>query len=106
MTTLFEFAGRIPSDHPALPGHFPGHPIAPGVVLLNQVAQAFAHWQSGLRITAWPLVKFVSPLLPEEDFVVRLTCTAPGAARFTLHVDTRLVAHGQFTFVSGDELNV
>ena len=105
MTTPFEFAGLIPADHPALPGHFPGHPITPGVVLLNQVAQACAHWQGGVRITAWPQVKFVSPLLPEEAFIIRLTGTAPGAARFTLHVDARLVASGQFTFVSDGELN-
>lgn len=105
MTTPFEFAGRIPAGHPALAGHFPGYPITPGVVLLNQVALACAHWQPGARITSWPQVKFVSPLLPEEPFVIRLTGTAPDAARFTLHVDARLVASGQFTFVSGGELN-
>ena len=50
------------------------------------------------RITAWPLVKFISPLLPEEAFVIRLTGATPGTARFTLHVDVRLVASGQLTF--------
>jgi 3-hydroxymyristoyl/3-hydroxydecanoyl-(acyl carrier protein) dehydratase len=98
MTTSFEFAGHIPADHPALAGHFPGYPITPGVVLLNQVAQACGLWQPTARITAWPQVKFVSPLLPQEAYVIRLTPTASGTARFTLHVDTRLVASGQFTF--------
>lgn len=105
MTTPFEFAGCIPADHPALPGHFPGYSITPGVVLLNHVALACAHWQAGARIVSWPQVKFVSPLLPEEPFVIRLTGAAPGAARFTLHVGARLVASGQFTFVSDGELN-
>jgi 3-hydroxymyristoyl/3-hydroxydecanoyl-(acyl carrier protein) dehydratase len=99
MTTPFEFADHIPADHPALDGHFPGYPITPGVVLLNQVAKACGQWQAGARITAWPQVKFVSPLLPLEAYVIRLTRTAPDTARFTLHVDTRLVASGQFTFV-------
>ncbi len=101
MTTPFEFTGRIPADHPALPGHFPGYPITPGVVLLNQVAQACAHWQPGARITAWPQVKFVSPLLPEEDFVIRLTGAGPHAARFTVQVGDRLVASGQIAFIAG-----
>lgn len=105
MTTPFEFAGRIPVDHPALAGHFPGHPITPGVVLLNQVATACAHWQAGTRITAWPQVKFVSPLLPDEAFVIRLTSAAPDTARFTLHVGARLVASGQFTLIPDGELS-
>ena len=99
MTNTFEFSGHIPANHPALPGHFPGYPITPGVVLLNQVATACARWQTHARITGWPQVKFVSPLLPEEAFVIRLTRTAPDTARFTLHVGARLVARGQFTFV-------
>lgn len=101
MTTPFEFSGHIPANHPALPGHFPGHPITPGVVLLNQVAKACAQWQADVRITAWTQVKFVSPLLPEEAFVIRLTPSLPDAARFTVHVDARLVASGQFSFELG-----
>ncbi|MBS1142561.1 MAG: hypothetical protein H6R13_4014, partial [Proteobacteria bacterium] len=31
-----ECTWRAPSDHPALTGHFPGRPIMPGVVLLDQ----------------------------------------------------------------------
>lgn len=101
MTTHFDFTGHIPADHPALPGHFPGYPITPGVVLLNQVAKACVNWQPGTRITAWPQVKFVSPLLPEEVFVIHLSLAAPDRIRFTLHVDTRLVANGQLMFTPG-----
>lgn len=99
MTPPFEFSGHIPADHPALAGHFPDYPITPGVVLLNQVAKACRNWQATARITSWPQVKFVSPLLPEENFVIRLTPASPDVVRFTLHVDARLVASGQFTLV-------
>jgi 3-hydroxyacyl-[acyl-carrier-protein] dehydratase len=98
MTLPFEFTGHIPADHPALPGHFPGYPLTPGVVQLNKVAKACELWRPGIRITGWPQVKFVSPLLPEETFTIRLDGTSPNNARFTLHVDNRLVSTGQFTY--------
>ena len=39
----------IESDHPALPGHFPGRPVVPGVVVLDRVLAAIesAHGPTG-----------------------------------------------------------
>ncbi|MGH8121618.1 MAG: hydroxymyristoyl-ACP dehydratase [Rudaea sp.] len=62
---------RIGSDHPALPGHFPGRPVVPGVVLLDRVAAALERWR-GQRIATLPQVKFLLPLLPEEDAELHL----------------------------------
>ena len=31
----------IAADHPSLAGHFPGNPIVPGVVILEEVVRAF-----------------------------------------------------------------
>ena len=38
--TQFRETFRIAPTHPALPGHFPGRPVVPGVVLLDRVAAA------------------------------------------------------------------
>ncbi|MFT3790497.1 MAG: hydroxymyristoyl-ACP dehydratase [Rudaea sp.] len=57
---------RIDADHPALPGHFPGRPVVPGVVLLDRVAAAIER-EFGARVTALPQVKFLAPLLPEQE---------------------------------------
>jgi len=59
------FRFSIPPDHPALPGHFPGRPLVPGVLLvdhvLNQVRTSMNSSVSRLQY-----VKFSSALLPGE----------------------------------------
>lgn len=95
MSDRFEYSGHIPADHPALPGHFPGYPVTPGVVQMNKVAEACESWLPGMHITGWPQIKFVSPLQPEERFIIRLERTGTNSARFTLHVGERLVSSGQ-----------
>lgn len=64
MRTLdFEF--HIPSDHPSLAGHFPGHPVVPGVLLLDHVLRAM-HRLTGRHVVTLKQVKFTSALLPDE----------------------------------------
>lgn len=62
---------RIDAAHPALPGHFPGRPVVPGVVLLDRVAAAVER-EFGAHIAALPQVKFLSPLLPDQEVELRL----------------------------------
>jgi 3-hydroxymyristoyl/3-hydroxydecanoyl-(acyl carrier protein) dehydratase len=35
----FERTLTIANDHPALAGHFPGHPVVPGVLVLDEVIE-------------------------------------------------------------------
>jgi 3-hydroxyacyl-[acyl-carrier-protein] dehydratase len=56
---------RVPATHPSLPGHFPGNPIVPGVVLLDRVAAALE--KNGARLARIGVVKFLTPLKPDED---------------------------------------
>ncbi|WP_322048427.1 AMP-binding protein [Paraburkholderia sp. J67] len=85
----------IPADHPALPGHFPGHPIVPGVVLLDHAIDAigaalerpFDSW----RLSA---AKFLSPALPGDTLDLAFDTQASGAIRFTVRAGARDVASG------------
>lgn len=61
----------IDAGHPALPGHFPGHPVVPGVVVLDRVLAAIEAASEAVHGPLGPLrlpqVKFVQPLLPDEE---------------------------------------
>lgn len=86
----------VAHDHPSLPGHFPGAPIVPGVVLLERVLQAI-ELASGAPVAPLrlPRVKFLRPLLPGETAEVEVEALAPtrdGARRW------------QFRVLRGDEL--
>ncbi|MET4730272.1 3-hydroxyacyl-[acyl-carrier-protein] dehydratase [Lysobacter enzymogenes] len=95
----------VPADHPCLPGHFPGRPLVPGVVVLERVLQALRAQYGepvGLRL---PQVKFLQPLLPGETARIELEPIEPdrsaskpaGAARwrFRVHRGEELLASGE-----------
>jgi len=73
----------IPMDHPAFAGHFPGTPIVPGVVLLDEVICAIVT-DTGLPATNWQVssVKFLSPLKPGESAIIEHEQSANGAIKF------------------------
>lgn len=85
----------IAPDHPCLPGHFPGRPVVPGVVILEHVLAAIAARggavEGGLRL---PQVKFVRPLLPGQEAEIELAGQAP-AWTFAVRHAGELVASGR-----------
>lgn len=90
---------RIEANHPALPGHFPGHPVVPGVVLLDVVVNELArHTGRSVRITGFPAVKFLAPLGPDEEFSVTVSTKRPGQAAFELISDGSTLASGSVDF--------
>jgi 3-hydroxymyristoyl/3-hydroxydecanoyl-(acyl carrier protein) dehydratase len=92
---------RIPASHPALPGHFPGHPVVPGVVLLEAVAAALPHHAGGTaRVTGFPAVKFLAPLAPEQEFEVVLIVKRPGQAAFDVVAGGRKLAAGTVSYAA------
>lgn len=108
----------IASGHPALPGHFPGQPIVPGVVLLDhavlRIAAALGRAPQPSRLAS---VKFLATVVPNEPVAVRYACVGDGTAddiahhnaghdadhkaaqtvRFELEAPGRTVASGMLT---------
>lgn len=82
----------VSPEHPCLPGHFPGHPLVPGVVLLDHVAKALREWRD-LRLAHVLEVKFLAPLLPGEQAELELDEVA-GRIRFEIHRENHVLARG------------
>jgi 3-hydroxyacyl-[acyl-carrier-protein] dehydratase len=77
-----EFDFRVAADHPCLPGHFPGHPIVPGVLVLDHVLEALRRL-TGRDVTHLQQVRFTSALCPGEQ---AHACCEVEEARALFHV--------------------
>jgi 3-hydroxymyristoyl/3-hydroxydecanoyl-(acyl carrier protein) dehydratase len=88
-------AMHIATDHPAYDGHFPGHPLLPGVVLL---AEAIAAIESHAARPAggWVVenAKFLLPVEPGTPLTFSHDALASGAVRFEVRSPSGVVASG------------
>ena len=98
----FETTRRIAADHPSLAGHFPNAPIVPGVVVLDEVGEALAEWRKGCRLIGIPFAKFLSPIKPEQSFIVALDASkSETQIDFCCRVDGRVVVEGRLEIGCG-----
>jgi 3-hydroxyacyl-[acyl-carrier-protein] dehydratase len=93
----FEVRRVIRADHPSLAGHFPGAPLVPGVVILDEVLEAVIEWRENLQLTGVRTVKFLSPLKPEESFTIYLSTQTEtaGDVNFCCRVQGRVIVEGR-----------
>ena len=85
----------IAADHPAFDGHFPGAPVLPGVVLLDETIQAIERATGGApRCWRVASVKFLRAVAPGETLMLEQETLASGTLRFTLLSAGQAVATG------------
>lgn len=82
-------------DHPVFAGHFPGHPIVPGVLLLDW-AQAAIEAHLGQALQALAEAKFHSPATPADVLELDFDVGA-SAVRFEIRSDGRRISSGRLT---------
>ena len=91
----------IAANHPAFDGHFPGAPVLPGVVLLDETIRAVELADGGeprcWRVTA---VKFLRVIGPGEALVLERERLASGTVRFTVLSAGQAVATGALSLES------
>jgi 3-hydroxymyristoyl/3-hydroxydecanoyl-(acyl carrier protein) dehydratase len=83
----------FPADHPAFPGHFPGDPMVPGALLLDEALAAVCAARGlayeSLRVGS---AKFLRPVRPGQEVVVRWRDSGPGLLDLGLFAADRPVA--------------
>lgn len=91
----------IAADHPAFAGHFPGAPVVPGVVLLDETIRAIELADGGAS-RCWRVasVKFLRMVGPGEALVLEQERLASGAVRFTVLSAGQAVATGTLSLES------
>ena len=92
---MLEFV--IDPGHPCLPGHFPGRPVVPGVVVLDRVVAAIEQLHGPQPALRLPRVKFLQPLLPGETARIELEPAAAAAPRWRFRV-----LRGEATIARGE----
>jgi 3-hydroxyacyl-[acyl-carrier-protein] dehydratase len=95
----------IPAEHPALTGHFPGVPVLPGVLLLDEVVRA-VEIDSGTAGGRWRIgmAKFVRPVRPGETLSLGHERQPNGSIRFHISRAGQPVAHGVLLPIATGEL--
>jgi 3-hydroxyacyl-[acyl-carrier-protein] dehydratase len=98
----FEATRIIRADHPSLPGHFPGAPLVPGVVILDEVIAAVAEWRENSQLSGIRMVKFLAPLQPEQAFTIFLSARNKDAeVNFCCRAEDRVIVEGQLEVAWG-----
>jgi 3-hydroxymyristoyl/3-hydroxydecanoyl-(acyl carrier protein) dehydratase len=89
------FFWQVPLDHPALPGHFPGQPIAPGAVLLDRLdlfAKGIPELQGRpLRVAH---AKFLQSAKPGDELTFVLQADDSGGFSFRIERDATVLVRG------------
>ena len=92
-----KFNRAIGADHPSLPGHFPGAPLVPGVVILDEILAALLEWRKGCELASIRTVKFLVPLKPEQPFTISFSAGDQRASEvdFCCRIKERIIVEGR-----------
>lgn len=92
---------QISPQHPAFAGHFPGTPIVPGALLLDEAVRALSE-AADLATAQCEIAaaKFLSVVKPGEALSIEHECGEDGWVRFVIRTPDRTVASGRLTWVT------
>jgi 3-hydroxyacyl-[acyl-carrier-protein] dehydratase len=90
----------IAPTHPALEGHFPGQPIVPAVVILDEVLAAVSRTDALGPVAGVIQAKFTAVLRPGQRCSIEFAAGINGL-RFTCRAEGQTIASGLLALAAG-----
>ena len=92
-----EVERTVSANHPCLPGHFPGGPIVPAVVIADEINAALSEWRRDYETVGINALKFLAPLKPDQPFVISFAGEnrRPEEIDVVCRVDDRIIVRGR-----------
>lgn len=84
----------VKTDHPALEGHFPGDPVAPGVVILDHILAVLGDELPLYQVMGIRKLKILRPLLLDRVCEVQWSDVRDGRLRFNGVQDGERIVEG------------
>lgn len=94
----------IAATHASLSGHFPGNPVVPGTVILDEVIRCMKQSQPDTVVEGFPSVKFVSTLKPDELVLLSIKKKNESTYSFTCKHQDQLLVNGQLRVKSVNKI--
>jgi len=91
--TSFDFV--VDSAHPSIAGHFPGNPIVPGAVIVENVVRAFSELHNTKKIISLSLVKFIKPIATNQKVAVNFRNVSAESIAFECTSDNVVLVVGR-----------
>jgi 3-hydroxymyristoyl/3-hydroxydecanoyl-(acyl carrier protein) dehydratase len=91
-------------DHASFAGHFPGSPILPGAVLLDEALREIGRSRR-IDLTQWRVAsaKFLEPVRPGDELTLQHAAPRDGTIRFVIRAASRTVASGVLSVIASQE---
>lgn len=93
----------IDQQHPVIAGHFPGHPVVPGALILECVFSSILEsYPDVSNIDRLVQVKFITPVLPDQLFNIILEKKDNNRIIFKLTISSHDYVKGVIGYRSHD----
>ncbi|WP_051229271.1 hypothetical protein [Paludibacterium yongneupense] len=91
----------FPHDHPAFAGHFPGHPVVPGVLLLSAAIDSIQA-ATGRKVTQVTAAKFLNPVGPGVELCLSVRAGPGQRLLFDIAAQELKIASGSLSLAPED----